>query len=252
MTKRLGARGWGGVAVIAALIALVGGVVWATGRNEIAPPAHTSAVRQDDPIPLKKSRLATPDGARLRMAVVGDSYSPDGDTPAGRTWVDRLTEQVCLDIVERSAGGGYLADEKAAQGVPADIMTVKPQAVLVGAGATDYELPSQRIIGNANHTFKALRNAVGGDVAIIAIGPVAAPSADTKALGRAATAISYSARLFHVDFIDPLKGKWLDDPSMWAPDGIHFSELGSAEYVKRVSAELEHMGAGTCAQPSQG
>lgn len=252
MTKRLGARGWGGVAVIAALIALVGCVVWATGRNVIAPPTHTAAVRQDEPVPLKKSRLATPDGARLRIAVVGDPYSPAGGAPAGRTWVDRLPEQVCLDIVEQSAGGGYLTDEKAAQGVPADIITAKPQAILVGAGATDYEQPSQQIIGSANHTFKALRNALGGDVAIIAIGPVAAPSADEKAVGRAATAISYSARLFHIDFVDPVKGKWLDDPRMWAPDGVHLNEAGSAEYVKRVSAELEHMGAATCAQPPQG
>jgi len=252
VTKRLGARGWGGAAAIAALIALVGGVVWATGRNEIVPPTHNAAVRQDDPVPLKKSRLATPDGARLRIAVVGDPYSPAAGVPASRTWVDRLPQQMCLDIVEQSAAGGYLTDEKNSQGVPADIITAKPQAVLVGAGSTDYEQPSQQIIGNANHTFKALRNAVGGDVAIIAIGPLAAPSADTKALGRAATAISYSARLFHVDFIDPLKGKWLDDPMMWAPDGTHLSEAGSAEYVKRVSAELEHMGAATCAETPQG
>jgi hypothetical protein len=247
----------GGVVAVTALIALGVAAVWATGRNELVSAPHSPAALPEQPIPLKKSRLAMPQGTRMRVVVLGDVYGTSPDGPPGPTWTDQLTQQMCMDVVQRSANGGYAAAEGGVDGtvgdagMPINIDPAEPQVLLVGAGTVDYAQPSQQIIGNANRTFKALRNAVGAEVPIIAIGPVAAPDADAQALERAATAVSYSARMFHVDFIDPVTGKWLDDPAMWSPDGSHLTEAGSTEMAARMADELEHMGAARCApQPA--
>jgi hypothetical protein len=246
-----------GIAAIAALIALVVAAVWATGRNELVSTPHSPAVLPEQPIPLKRSRLAMPEGTRMKVLVLGDRYSSTSDGPPGQAWVDRLPQEMCLDIVQTSADGGYAATGaegapgSTGGGIPIDLDATRPQVLLVGAGTDDYAQSSQQIIANANRTFKALRNAVGAEVPIIAIGPIASPITDTTALERVATAVSYSARMFHVDFIDPVKGKWLDDPAMWTPDGLHLSDAGSADFTRRMADELEHMGAARCAPQSE-
>lgn len=259
MARRVSVNIISGIVAIAALIALAAAVVWASGRNELASAPHSPAVLPEQPIPLKKSRLAMPDGARMRVVVLGDPYNPTADVPPGQTWVDRLPQEMCLDIVQTSADGGYAMPDTGdpsgspeGAGVPIDIDATKPQMLVVGAAGADDAQSSQQIIGNANHTFKALRNAVGAETPIIAVGPVAPPTGDAKAFERVATAVSYSARMFHVDFIDPVKGQWLTNPEMWTPDGTQLSDAGSAEYTKRMSDELEHMGAARCAPQPPG
>jgi acyl-CoA thioesterase I len=246
-----------GLAIVLGII-LVGsaslavGMVWISGAERITPPAPSPVSL--GPVPSPTLQLPkTP--SKAAVAVLGDSFAAGEGAENQPGWVDRLTSEMCWSVAVNSAQGGTgyaLVDPRTdpnnvvfSQRVDA-VVAAKPNIVIVEGGVNDAQADSQKIFDGASATFQSLRNGLGHDVPIIAVGAVSGPKDDPANLARVNSAIGGGASSFGVGFIDPVQEQWLSASQLWTDDGFHPNAAGYVEYAKRLGDELVRFGAKKC------
>ncbi|MHC9291438.1 SGNH/GDSL hydrolase family protein [Mycobacterium sp. LTG2003] len=236
-TGSLRGRWLAGLLIVIGVVALAGGVAWASAGNrvETSPPARVSL---EPPPPPERPALA----------VLGDSFSSGAGADWQTGWVQLVADSMCWTVLPASrprgigaqGGTGYTTAAaeigKLRYGDRVDaVMAGNPQIILVQGGINDRAARSEVITEAAAATFRAVK-AKSGDAEFIAIGPVAPPdpTIPPEEAARVSGAIAAAAHNVGVPYIDPVAERWLVNPAMWSPDHTNPNREGYREYAQRL------------------
>jgi lysophospholipase L1-like esterase len=235
-----------GSIIVAALIALVVGVVWANQRVRIEPPPSA-------PISLERSGEHEPP----TFAVLGDDYAAGYGPGWLSSWVRLLGDKMCWSLMPVS--GQYGAGIEGGTGFTtagrdpgkasyldrvATVTAGNPRVVLVEGGLNDQGAPtSEEITAAAARTFTALKEQVGTGT-VIAIGPLLTPNPNTvpEEVARVSGAIAAAADAAGIPYIDPVAEQWLANPGLFGAEQSYPTTDGYREYTGRLIDKLTLIG----------
>lgn len=235
------------VLLLVAVVVLIAGVIYAQktttlSRDEIASSPTVS-------------RAGSTDGARtptsITFAVLGDSYSEGAGASPGRGWVERFGTEMCWSLTRRSAEGGTGYTDTGITAAPdftpfieriADVVDGQPNVVIVQGGNADIGAAPEQITAEAAKVFGSLRQALGENATIVAIGPAPTPLMDPPSLAPVSAAISAATSESGVEFVDPVAEDWLSSPQSFSDDRINPNDQGYAEFAANLKASLRNRG----------
>jgi lysophospholipase L1-like esterase len=236
------------IALVIAALALVAGVVYDRQRNTLSE----AEIRATTGLPAStgtevSGSVANP--GTVTFSVLGDALSVA--PPDGQGWVERFGTGLCWSLLDRfaAATNGYTdrvvtdppTNTSFSNRVP-DVISKKPQVVIVQGGALDAQQPREAITAAALGVFGSLRSGLGDQARIVAVGPMPTPTVDAASLATASSAISAAAVPFGVTFIDPLAQGWLAEPGMFDASGVFPNDQGYEEMANRLEAGFREPG----------
>lgn len=176
------------------------------------------------------------------IAILGDSYTnSEGAGSTRHGFPALLGNAVDVPVETFGQGGtGYVNPGQAEQresaylGRVAEVASSHPRLVIVQGSVNDTGPDVEQA---AENTFQALHQQLPG-VPVVAVGPAptpARPAVDMAAVKMAAAAAG-------VEFIDTTGWLPVDDPTLWAADGVHPTASGhaliAAKLVSTLAAQL--------------
>jgi lysophospholipase L1-like esterase len=237
---------WASIVMVVGVVALAVGLVISAGRGSPGAlpradlgraAATTSAAEAPDEV----ARVAA-----LRVAFLGDSYSAGTGADPGQGYVDLVLADRgwSADRVFAQGGTGYTnlgqisERETRYLGRVPDVVASAPDVVVVQGSTNDADAADTEKAAAA--VYQQLRAGLP-TAAIVAVGPTATPADATTTAVR--DAVASAARANGVFFADAWDWLDVDDPSLWADDGVHPSGAGHRVLADRVSDALDSSGA---------
>jgi lysophospholipase L1-like esterase len=236
------------VVLLTGIVALTAGV-WLYGhKNRLShdPTGPTLA----NPASAGPSPSSTPpaSGAGITFSVLGDSYAEGAGAQPGRGWVQQFIENMCWTLVgpPPDANLGYRIQTSGSTGMDftpfdsriAAVADSHPDFVIVQGGVNDPNASPDDFRNAASQFFQALRQVLGPNPTIIAVGPVPTPDRDSPTLAPISAAIRDAATEADIRYIDPVAEDWLNNAELFNEDRFHPTEQGYGEFARRLEASL--------------
>jgi lysophospholipase L1-like esterase len=205
------------VAGVVAVILMRGGASPAPGRAAVTsavPPSSSSATSSDTPdVVFLGDSWTVGEGA-----TGGHGYAPIAAERLG--WEYTLLGVSGSGYLQPGRAGPYIERVDAAAALGTDLIVV--QGSLNDAGGDLGQLDQA-----AATTLGRLREAAGGDTAILVVGAPATPGTDREVIARINADIAEAADAAGLTFVDPTRENWTDpaDPAIWA-DPVHPGDVG--------------------------
>lgn len=204
--------------------------------------AYVAATRPAPQVASKET-TSTPIYEKLRVSVLGDSYTRGVGSNTNYGFAQRLSQSLCWGLnTQGEMGTGYVAatpqDGTRPFGNPERIAaTVKtdPKLIIVQGSVNDAGLVGVR--ESALNVFASLR-ADAPDAMIVAVGPTAVPSVPFEQSVVIRDQVQAAADESAVPFIDPIELGWLAESTMYSSDNIHPTDVGYAKFAEELEVEL--------------
>jgi lysophospholipase L1-like esterase len=177
-----------------------------------------------------------------RMAVIGDSYSAGTDNP--KIWPSIVAQREHYRLFDAGVpGAAYSGNGPTFQQQIDAVVAFEPSVLLVLGGRNDSERVTQ--VPAAATTFYSTLKQKLPNTKIVIMGPIwdaSTPSAGVEAVDKATQAAATAAGL---TYHDVLNERWLNDPALIGPDGVHPNDAGHQQLADKISAIVEADGLGT-------
>lgn len=241
-----------GILALALAVLAVGAAVYVVNRRGTITPPPAAEVFLRSPDTNASTPTALPEISRLgagpAFAVLGDSYAAAaGASDMTKGWVVQFARAMCWNLMENAAqpGTGYTTGGRPGTAPfanrVASVIDAKPSIVFVEGGGNDYLATPDDLYAAATDVFAQIRNGLGDQVQIVAIGPTWTPNKNPEELVRTSGAIAAAAADSGVTFIDPFAEFWTVDPAYFVADGYHLNDSGYAQFTNRLIDDVRRL-----------
>lgn len=222
--------------VVAALLAVIGGVGWAYAEYRADTQAQARGAESPNFEPPTEPPV---------MLVIGDSFTAGTEYNTGDEWGERVASSMGWYFFKDAVGGtGYVSGSDIARRfgarIGADIRDYRPDVVLIAGGRNDLEYPVNRVKQAAASVVGRAKAGFGKGARVVLVSPFAsgAPDAATRAL---TTALREVADARGVDYLD-LSKALSASPTYIAADRVHPTDAGQAALAAEAKEALVALG----------